>query len=114
MLYKTDTCVPQRKQIIVSRLNPDLSSLKITAYIRYKVQIDDIKDYRFNYAKEVSSFKIGVHCAHLATTCSANFWPVGIIVNEYESKKNKVRLREIHLHEKPKFFYSAFLSEYTS
>jgi len=88
---QTVTCVPQRKQTFVSRLNPDLSSLGITAYIRNKVQIDDLKVERFNfpYAREVSSFKTGVPCAHFATMCSANFWPVGIFVKEYEAKKKE-------------------------
>jgi len=55
---KTVTCVPQRKQIFVSRLNPDFSFLDITACIPNKVQIDDLKDERFNfpYAREVCSF----------------------------------------------------------
>jgi len=96
---KTVTCVPQRKQIFVSRLNPDLSSLDITAYIRNKVQIDDLKVERFNfpYAREVSSFKIGVPCAYFALfLCSANFWPVGIFVKEFEAKKKKkIRSKEV-------------------
>jgi len=88
---KTVTCVPQRKQIFVSRLNPDLSSLDITAYIHNKVQIDDLMVERFNftYAREVSSFKTGVPCAHFETMCSANFWPVGIFVKEYDAKKKE-------------------------
>jgi len=124
---KTVTCVPKRKQIFVSRLNPDLSSLDFTAYIRNKVQIDDLKVERFNfpYAREVSSFKIGVPCVHFATMCSANFWPVGIFVKEYEAKKKRKfvqRKLEIpfksrphlhpHLSQKTRFFSSAFLSEY--
>jgi len=94
---KTVTCVPQRKLIFVSRLSPDLSSLDITAYICNKVQIDDLKVERFNfpYAREVSSFKIGVPCAHFATMCSANFCPAGIFVKEYEAKKKKIRSKEV-------------------
>jgi len=90
-------CVPQRKQIFVYRLSPDLSSLDVTAYIRNKVQIDDLKVERFNfpYAREVSSFKIGAPCAHFAALCSANIWPVGIFVKEYEAKKKKIRSREV-------------------
>jgi len=123
---KTVTCVPQRKQIFVSRLNPDLSSLDIAAYIRKKVQVDDLKVERFNfpYAREVSYFKIGVPCAHFATMFSANFWLVGIFVKEYEAKKKKIRSKEVgnplkshphlhpHLYRKTRLFSSAFLSEY--
>jgi len=55
---KTVACVPQRKQIFVSRLSPDLLSVDITAYIRNKVQFDDLKVEQFNfpYAREVPSF----------------------------------------------------------
>jgi len=92
---KTVTCVPQRKQIFVSRLNPDLSSLDITAYIRNKVQIDDLKVERFNfpYAREVSSFKIGVPCAHFATMCSANFWPAFLLKSTKLKKENSFKGR---------------------
>jgi len=27
--------------------------------------------------------------------CSANFWPVGIFVKEYEAKKRKIRSKEV-------------------
>jgi len=55
---KTVACVPQLKQIVVSRLSPDLSSVDITAYIRNKVLFDDLKveQFDFPYAREVSSF----------------------------------------------------------
>jgi len=114
---KTVTYVPQRKQIFVFRLNPNLSSLDITAYIHNKVQIDDLKVERFNfsYARKVSSFAI---------MCSPNFWPVGIFVKEYEAKKRKFVQRKLeiplkshphlhpHLSQKTRFFSSTFLSEY--
>jgi len=94
---KPVTCVPQRKQIFVSRLNPDLSSLDITTYIPNKVQIDDLKVERFifPYAREVSLFKIVVPCAHFATMCLANFWLVGNFVKEYEAKNKKILSREV-------------------
>jgi len=54
--------------------------------------------------------------------CSANFWPVGIFVKEYEAKKKKIRSKEVgnpfKEPSKPKYlisivqyiFHSAFIT----
>jgi len=56
------TCVPERKQAFVLQLSPELSSLDNTAYIRKKIQVDEIKieQFKFSYAEQVSKFEIGI------------------------------------------------------
>jgi len=52
---KPITCRPQGKQIFFLRLSLDLSSLDITAYIRRKIQVDDLKveQFTFIYARNM-------------------------------------------------------------
>jgi len=52
---KPIACVLQRKQIFISRLHPELSSLD-------EIQVDDLKVEKFkcSYARNMSSFKIGI------------------------------------------------------
>jgi len=60
---------------------------------------------------------MGISCYHFANMCSAKFWATGIVVKEYELKKEKSFKQPssasstFHLTQKSRFFPTVFLSE---
>jgi hypothetical protein len=85
--------VPQKKQIFVSRLAPELTSNDVKAYIQAKTQADDVKveKFKFSYERDISSFKISAPNELLGIICSAQFWPEHVMVKEFEARKKKNR-----------------------
>lgn len=78
-----------KKSIFVSRLATDTSEQNILDYIVSRinmgVDIDNVhcRKFKFNGAREVSSFKITPPEELFQQLLSSDFWPTGVIIHEF-------------------------------
>lgn len=78
-----------KKSIFVSRLATDTSEQNILDYIASRINIGvDIdkflcRKFKFNGAREVSSFKITPPEVLFHQLLSSDFWPTGVIIHEF-------------------------------
>lgn len=78
--------IPPNKHIFISRFASDTTADEINAYIKFKLNFNDISVYKFTYlkARNITSFKVTVPFHLFNIVKEQSFWPPHVLVREYE------------------------------
>jgi hypothetical protein len=81
--------VKPKKLVFVSRLAPDTSIEDVKTYIQSKISVTNVvvEKFKFNYSRDIASFKISIPADNFQSVCSGTFWPPDLIVKEYSPKQ---------------------------
>lgn len=81
--------VQPRKSIFVSRFSEDTTDDLIKSYIDFKLQAKadvSVYKFKFNYVRNISSFKVVVPDNLFDEILNSKFWPANTLVHEYINK----------------------------
>lgn len=79
--------IPPKKHIFISRFASDTTSDEIDSYVKYKLKMNaNITVHKFTYSQQrsITSFKISVPSDLFAQVLDQSFWPLHVLVREYE------------------------------
>lgn len=83
--------IPPSKHIFISRLASDTTAEEIDYYIKSKINMSyGITVHKFTYSQQrsITSFKISVPFDIFSQVVDPSFWPLHVLVREYEYNNN--------------------------